>query len=149
MIKRIVVGLLLVGILGGLAYYSGSLYSNKSLAENSMHLKEPMGHFVQTEFQKYESQKMLEARQRERLEEDKQEASTEAEAILASEEEESYYLMEVDGYVRIYLGDRITLYEDTEITLEELPEDMQQEIYQGKRLRGKGELYDFLENYSS
>ncbi len=51
--------------------------------------------------------------------------------------------------MKIYLGDRETLYEETEITLEDLPDDLKEEVLRGKGLKSPGELYDFLENYSS
>lgn len=61
----------------------------------------------------------------------------------------SYYLKEEQGYVCIYLDDGKTLYENTSIRMETLPESMQSEIRDGKRIHTEKELYDFLENYSS
>lgn len=60
-----------------------------------------------------------------------------------------YVLKEKDGYVCVYKKDAVTLYEATGIQLEELPEELRDEIRAGKRLQGKRELYDFLENYGS
>ena len=57
--------------------------------------------------------------------------------------------MSEEGYVNIYLADGETLYEETEITLEDLPEDLKGEVLKRKGLSSTGELYDFLENYSS
>ena len=75
--------------------------------------------------------------------------SAEADAVQAETEKEYYYLIEESGRINIYLEDRKTLYEETEITMDELPEELKQEIRSGKSLAGEGELYDFLENYSS
>ena len=60
-----------------------------------------------------------------------------------------YYLVEEQGYINIYLSDRETIYEYTNITMDMLPEELRQEIMAGKGLSNEGELYDFLENYSS
>ncbi len=60
-----------------------------------------------------------------------------------------YVLKEKDGYVCVYKSDAVTLYEATGIPVEELPEELRNEIREGKRLKGKRELYDFLENYGS
>ncbi len=42
-----------------------------------------------------------------------------------------------------------TIYEFTEIPLSDLPEEVRQEIAQGKQIATAEELYAFLENYSS
>lgn len=63
--------------------------------------------------------------------------------------EEGYYLCEMQGFVVVYLSDRQTIYEMTEIPLSDLPEEVQQEIAAGKYIADKDELYGFLENYSS
>lgn len=49
----------------------------------------------------------------------------------------------------VYLDDQTSIYEYTNIRVEELPEELQNEIREGKRLEGKDKLYGFLENYSS
>ena len=54
-----------------------------------------------------------------------------------------------NGYVIVYLDDQTSIYEYTNIRVEELPEELQNEIREGKRLEGKDKLYGFLENYSS
>ena len=61
----------------------------------------------------------------------------------------SYYLKENQGCVSVYLDDGKTLYENTSIRMETLPESLQSEIREGKRICTEKELYDFLENYSS
>lgn len=62
---------------------------------------------------------------------------------------EGYYLCELQGFVAVYLKDRTTLYELTEIAVSDLPEEMQSEIASGKYIDSQQELYGFLENYSS
>ena len=57
--------------------------------------------------------------------------------------------MEVNGYVVVYLSDRKTPYEYTDILYDELPAILRQEIRNGKYLEGSEELFGFLENYSS
>ena len=61
----------------------------------------------------------------------------------------SYYLKENQGCVSVYLDDGKTLYENTSIRMETLPESLQSEIREGKRICTEKELYDFLENYST
>ena len=63
--------------------------------------------------------------------------------------DEGYYLCEMQGFVVVFLSDRQTIYELTEIPLTDLPEEVQQEIAAGKYIATKEELYGFLENYSS
>ena len=60
-----------------------------------------------------------------------------------------YYVMELHGYVVVYLSDKETLYEVTEISLMDLPEEVQEEVRIGKFVSSEKELYGFLENYSS
>lgn len=60
-----------------------------------------------------------------------------------------YYLMAEDGYISVYLDDKTTLYENTTIRFESLPQKLQKEIQDGKYLKDDRELYNFLENYSS
>ncbi len=63
--------------------------------------------------------------------------------------EDCYYLMEVNGYVVVYLSDKKTPYEYTDIKCDGLPSEMQEEIRTGKYMEDAKELYGFLENYSS
>ena len=60
-----------------------------------------------------------------------------------------YYLEEEEGKVSIYQGEEHTLYEKTSIPVKQLPAGIQEEIREGKSLSGEGELFSFLENYSS
>ena len=64
-------------------------------------------------------------------------------------EEEGFYLCELQGFVCVYLSDRSTIYEFTEIPVTDLPEEVQQEVAEGKYAGTVKELYAFLENYSS
>ena len=63
--------------------------------------------------------------------------------------EDCYYLMEVNGSVVVYLSDKKTPYEYTDIKCDGLPSEMQEEIRNGKYMEDAKELYGFLENYSS
>lgn len=64
-------------------------------------------------------------------------------------EPEGFVLLEEDGFVAVYEADRKTRYSTTGILLDELPEELQQEIRQGKVVEGDEQLYNFLESYSS
>lgn len=70
---------------------------------------------------------------------------TEGEAL----KEDCYYLMEINGYIVVYLSDKKTPYEYTDILYDELPEKIRDEIRNGKYIENTRELYSFLENYSS
>ena len=41
------------------------------------------------------------------------------------------------------------IYEYTDVILDVLPEELREEIREGKYLKGEEELYNFLENYTS
>lgn len=62
---------------------------------------------------------------------------------------EGYYICELHGYVVVYLYDKTTVYEVTNILFSDLPADIQKEVEQGKYVEKESELYGFLENYSS
>ena len=66
-----------------------------------------------------------------------------------AEQQSGYYILEVDGEVRIYKSDKKTLYFRTGITLQDLPEDVAQEIVEGKYMENEVQVYHFLESYSS
>lgn len=63
--------------------------------------------------------------------------------------EEIYYLAELNGYVVVYCEDKSTIYEYTNILVEELPTEVQTELENWKQIEGIQQLYGFLENYSS
>lgn len=71
--------------------------------------------------------------------------STDGQAL----KDDCYYLMEVNGYVVVYLSDKKTVYEYTDIRYDSLPSVVQEEIHNGKYLEDTESLYGFLENYSS
>lgn len=81
---------------------------------------------------------------------EKQEQTTDSVSTKGeAEKNDGFYLCELHGYVAVYLSDRATLYELTEIPLDSLPEEVQGEIREGKYIETTGALYGFLENYSS
>lgn len=63
--------------------------------------------------------------------------------------DDCFYLMEVNGYIVVYLSDKTTPYEYTDILYDELPASLREEIRNGKYIEDASELYGFLENYSS
>lgn len=63
--------------------------------------------------------------------------------------EDYYYLKSIDGYVTVYFADGETVYEYTTIPINELPEEVQKELKSGKKVESLGQVYGFLENYSS
>lgn len=76
--------------------------------------------------------------------------SAEGEAVTEEMDRDGGYLLrELNGFVAVYLADGNTIYELTEIPLSDLPEELQQQIMEGKILSTEDELYGFLENYSS
>lgn len=66
-----------------------------------------------------------------------------------TEVEKCYYIKESDGYVTVYESDQKTVYEYTTILVNELPEDIQEKLKDGIKVTSLGQVYGFLENYSS
>lgn len=62
---------------------------------------------------------------------------------------ESFYLAVSDNEVVVYLEDRSTVYINTGISLEDLPENLQLQIMDMLFVPDEETLYDFLETYSS
>ena len=60
-----------------------------------------------------------------------------------------YYVHASEGYVVIYQADHETVYCETSIRVEHLPEELQSSLEEGIALYSDEELYEFLENYSS
>lgn len=89
----------------------------------------------------------------ERIEAQKREESYPEENALTADghalTDECYYLMEVNGYVVVFLSDKKTAYEYTDISCEDLPEEVRKEVQNGKYIETQDELYGFLENYTS
>ena len=80
---------------------------------------------------------------------DAESIAAEGGAVKNTQEDEGYYLMELHGFVVVYLSDKETIYEFTEIPVNDLPEEVKQEVAEGKHISTVKELYAFLENYSS
>lgn len=60
-----------------------------------------------------------------------------------------FVICEEDGYLIVYCADRETVYETTDIRVEDLPLKLRQEVREGKFMYSEQELYNFLESYSS
>lgn len=60
-----------------------------------------------------------------------------------------FYLKVADHFIIVCEEDGQTLYMNTDILLERLPDSLQQEIMAGKPVTSEEELYLFLESYSS
>ena len=61
----------------------------------------------------------------------------------------SFYLAVYDNEVVVYLEDMQTVYIETDIRLDSLPDDVQQSIIDMMWIKDEEALYSFLENYSS
>lgn len=62
---------------------------------------------------------------------------------------QSFYVVAINDMIVVYLEDRQTVYQYTNIRLSQLPEKLQQEIIGVMHVSGEERLYDFLENYTS
>ncbi|MDO4261605.1 MAG: hypothetical protein Q4C82_05965 [Eubacteriales bacterium] len=73
------------------------------------------------------------------------------EVVSGPETEEAYEFLLVNNnnYVAVYQLPENEIYEYTDVILDVLPQELAQEIRQGKYLRNEEELYNFLENYTS
>lgn len=60
-----------------------------------------------------------------------------------------YYIYEKEGRLAVYESDQKTLFLETNIRLEDLDLTMQERVCQGIGFDSEGDLYDFLESYSS
>lgn len=93
------------------------------------------------------------AEEQARMKQEIMESVKEEEDAVAAEgsvsKEEVFYLKNLNGFVAVYKADKETIYEYTNIVVEDLPEDVRQEIQEGKEIRTVEKLYGFLENYSS
>lgn len=61
----------------------------------------------------------------------------------------SFYLVNEKNYVVVYCDDLQTVYMNTNISLDSLPDGLKQEIIRNKYIASEEELYNFLETYSS
>ncbi len=77
--------------------------------------------------------------------------TTEIEKIQVESPAVSYkfYLAEDNGMVTVYRTSNGEIYEYTDISMQELPEDVREEVYQQKYMTDEEELYSFLESYTS
>ena len=66
-----------------------------------------------------------------------------------SKETTGFYIMEVDGEIGVYKEDRETLYFKTGLDPEALPDEILQEVRDGKFMETELQVYHFLESYSS
>ncbi len=61
----------------------------------------------------------------------------------------SFYLAVYNNEVIVYLEDKETVYIETHIQLDSLPEQLQKQIIEMMWIENEEKLYSFLENYSS
>lgn len=80
---------------------------------------------------------------------DKHNADVEKEKEVQAELETCYYIKDTEGYVTVYKGDKTTVFEYTSILVTELPEHLQEDLKEGLKVTSLGQVYGFLENYSS
>lgn len=66
-----------------------------------------------------------------------------------TEEEKGFFLLNENHYVVVYDHSLSHVYMNTDIKVEELPDSLQEEILNMKYVEDEGELYNFLESYSS
>ena len=62
--------------------------------------------------------------------------------------EHSYYIKSKSGNVIVYNKDH-TVYEFTDLDMEYLPDEVENQLIQGIYFRDQEDLYEFLETYSS
>ncbi len=60
-----------------------------------------------------------------------------------------YCLIVENGYITVYYIDMKTVYTYTDIPLSSLPDEVQQEVIDGKQITNLQDLYNFLETFSS
>lgn len=60
-----------------------------------------------------------------------------------------YYILDKDGYIKVYYGDKKTLYENTGIETKNLPDSEKKNLEAGICVDDKDELLSILESYSS
>lgn len=65
------------------------------------------------------------------------------------EDFQKYYVKFNKGSINVYYSDKKTVYEYTDIRLEDLPLELQTKVITGMNVKDEKALYDFLENYSS
>ena len=65
------------------------------------------------------------------------------------EEDQGFFLLNENHYVVVYNQKLTEVYMDTDILVEDLPQKLQEEIINMKFVEDEGELYNFLESFSS
>ena len=60
-----------------------------------------------------------------------------------------YYIVDEDGYIKVYYGDKKTLYENTGIETRDLPDNEKNNLKAGIWIDNEEELLSVLESYSS
>ena len=148
MAKRLLAAMAGIAFLMTLAYYSGSLRSERAMEQEKERL------LAQIESLELLTKEQV-AAPGDRVQADT--AASEGRKTQVKMEETGseepakfrFFIKEADGLVNIYREDGTTLYETTDIPVSLLPEALRQEISAGKGVATEQELYDFLENYSS
>lgn len=69
--------------------------------------------------------------------------------VKSTEVAAGYYIKDTDGYVTVYEADQKTVYEYTSIRVSDLPDKIQEQLKNGMKVLSPGQVYGFLENYSS
>lgn len=64
-------------------------------------------------------------------------------------EEVGYYIMAVEQEIWIFKEDKETIFFKTDLIVDELPKEVQQEVLEGKYMDSEIKVYHFLESYSS
>lgn len=67
----------------------------------------------------------------------------------ASEDYHKFFIIYKQGRMVVYYSDRETVYDYPDISLSELPLEMQCRLMAGMEIKDENELYRFLQNYSS
>ncbi len=69
--------------------------------------------------------------------------------VIEEPSEELFYLVAENHYITVYREDMCSVFLYTDIRVENLPEELQEEIIHRKLISGESTLYHFLESYSS
>lgn len=74
--------------------------------------------------------------------------SKDKKVVVQGKSDHKFYLREENNRITVYRTENQLVYEYTNIKMEALPEQLQQEIKDTKYMKDFNELYNFLENYS-
>jgi hypothetical protein len=66
-----------------------------------------------------------------------------------SNSDDKYIIYSEDGILVVYYADRTTVFFNSGVRADTLPEDLQESLLSGISFASEAELYEFLENYSS